>query len=126
MSTRIVLINALFDQFQAFLVELCEMYPSDEDFQTFLTTIKLLRTTNPSLLPKYIYEHTSQFESQILQKDESFFINYSFVEYGEHVNLDIFTKLKTYVQSMNAKNKENVWKYIQNIFKLANTLNKLS
>lgn len=125
MSTRIVLINALFDQFQSFMIELSEMYPQDEDFGTFLTTIKLLRTTNPSLLPKYIYEHTSQFEEQIMKKDEGFFINYSFVEYGEHVNLDIFTKLKNYVQSMNDKNKENVWKYIQNIFKLANTLNKL-
>lgn len=125
MSTRIVLINALFDQFQSFMIELSEMYPEDEDFATFLTTIKLLRTTNPSLLPKYIYEHTSQFEDQIMKKDVGFFINYSFVEYGEHVNLDIFTKLKNYVQSMNDKNKENVWKYIQNIFKLANTLHKL-
>lgn len=125
MSTRIVLINALFDQFQSFMIELSEMYPQDEDFGTFLTTIKLLRTTNPSLLPKYIYEHTSQFEEQIMKKDEGFFINYSFVEYGDQVNLDIFTKLKNYVQSMNDKNKENVWKYIQNIFKLANTLRKL-
>ena len=125
MSTRIVLLNALFDQFQSFIVELSEMYPNDDDFKSFLTTIKLIRSTNPSLVPKYIYEHTNQFEKQIVEKDESFFINYSFVEYGEHVDLDIFSKLKQYLKSMDQKSKENVWKYIQNIFKLANTLNKL-
>jgi hypothetical protein len=126
MSTRIVLMNALFDQFQSFLAELSEMYPEDDDFQSFLTTIKLIRNTNPSLLPKYIFEHTTQFEEQILSKNESFFMNYSFVEYGDQVNLDIFSKLKQYVQTMDAKSKENVWKYIQNIFKLASSLNKTS
>lgn len=126
MSTRIVLMNALFDQFQAFMLELCEMYPNDEDFGTFLTTLKLIRSTNPSLVPKYIYEHTSQFESQIMAKDIRFFMDYSFVEYGEHVDLDIFSKLKQYLETMDEKSKENVWKYVQNIFKLSNTLNKLS
>jgi hypothetical protein len=108
------------------MVELCEMYPNDDDFGTFLTTLKLVRSTNPSLIPKYIYEHTSQFESQILSKDESFFINYSFTEYGENIDLDIFSKLKTYLQTMDEKSKDNVWKYVQNIFKLANSINKMS
>ena len=123
MANRVVLLNALFDQFQSFIRELQDMYPNDDDFSTFATTLKLVRSTNPSLVAKYIFEHTSQFESQILQKDERFFLEYSFVEYGEHVDLDIFTKLKTYLQTMDEKSKENVWKYIQNIFKLAKTLN---
>ncbi len=126
MSTRIVLLNALFDQFQSFMTELCEMYPSDEDLVSFLTTLKLVRSTNPSLIPKYVYEHTNQFEKQIMEKDQSFFIDYSFVEYGNDVDLDIFSKLKKYYQTMDEKSKESVWKYVQNIFKLANTLNKLS
>lgn len=95
--------NALFDQFQAFMLELCEMYPTDDDFKSFLTTLKLVRNTNPSLVPKYISQHTDQFEKQILSKDESFFINYSFVEYGESVDLDIFSKLKQYLKSMDEK-----------------------
>lgn len=124
MANRVVLLNALFDQFQSFLGELQEMYPNDEDFSTFSTTLKLVRSTNPSLVAKYIFEHTSQFESQILQKDERFFLDYSFVEYGEHVDLDIFGKLKSYLKTMDEKSKENVWKYIQNIFKLAKTLSQ--
>ena len=123
MATRVVLLNALFDQFQSFVSELHAMYPNDADFGAFLTTLKLMRSTNPSLVATYIFEHTSQFESQILQKDERFFLDYSFTEYGEHVDLDIFSKLKGYLQTMDQKSKENVWKYIQNIFKLAKSLN---
>lgn len=122
MANRIVLLNALFDQFQSFVSELHSMYPNDEDFGAFLTTLKLMRSTNPSLVATYIYENTSQFESQILQKDEGFFMQYSFTEYGEHVDLDIFGKLKGYLETMDEKSKENVWKYIQNIFKLAKML----
>jgi hypothetical protein len=122
MANRIVLLNALFDQFQSFVGELRDMYPNDEDFGAFLTTLKLMRSTNPSLVATYIYDNTRQFESQILQKDERFFIDYSFTEYGEHVDLDIFGKLKGYLKTMDQKSKENVWKYIQNIFKLAKSL----
>jgi hypothetical protein len=122
MATRVVLLNALFDQFQSFLTELRDMYPDDDDFATFLTTLRLIRSTNPSMIATYVYDHTNQFESQILQKDERFFLEHSFTEYGEHVDLDIFGKLKRYVQVMDEKSKENVWKYIQNIFKLSKTL----
>jgi hypothetical protein len=122
MSNRVVLLNALFDQFQSFVSELHAMYPTDDDFGAFLTTLKLMRSTNPSLVATYIFEHTSQFETQILEKDERFFLDYSFREYGEHVDLDIFTKLKSYLQTMDEKSKENIWKYIQYIFKLAKAL----
>lgn len=124
MASRIVLLNALFDQFQSFISELQEMYPTDDDFSAFLTTLKLMRSTNPAMVATYIFEHTGQFENQILQKDESFFLDYSFIEYGEHVDLDIFSKLKGYLKTMDQKSKENVWKYIQNIFKLAKTLSQ--
>lgn len=124
MANRVVLLNALFDQFQSFVGELQGMYPDDGDFGAFLTTLKLMRSTNPSLVATYIFEHTSQFETQILKKEESFFLEYSFTEYGEHVDLDIFSKLKGYLQTMDQKSKENVWKYIQNIFKLAKSLSQ--
>jgi hypothetical protein len=123
MANRVVLLNALFDQFQSFATELSYMYPNDDDFATFVTTLKLMRSTNPSLLATYIYEHTNQFEKRIMEKDERFFLEYSFTEYGNDVDLDIFSKLKGYLQTMDEKSKENVWKYIQNIFKLAKSLN---
>jgi len=125
MASKIVLMNALYDQFFSFLNELIEIYPDDVDFSIFLSTLKMLKTTNPSLLPTYIVEYTTQFNDQILNGDESFFIDYSFEEYSEHVDLNIFSKLKKYFKEMNEKSKQNVWKYTQNIVKLSVAINNL-
>jgi hypothetical protein len=101
------------------------MYPDDPDFSMFLTSIKLLRSTNPSLVIKYIYENTQQFDQQILSKDEKFFLDYSFSEYSSDVDLNIFSKLKQYITTMSPVTKENVWKYIQNIYRLSKAISTL-
>jgi len=119
MASKIALMNAMFDQFTSFVTELVGMYPDDADFAMFLTTLKLMRTTNPSLLVKYVYENTNSFEEKILNKDEGFFIDYSFEEYSNDVDLNIFMKLKEYVKTMSPSSKDNVWKYIQNIYRLS-------
>ncbi len=125
MASKITLMNAVFDQFTSFMNELIEMYPDDPDFSLFLNSLKLMRTTNPSLLIKYVYENTSNFEQQILSKDEKFFINYSFSEYSNDVDLNIFSKLKQYIETMSSSTKENVWKYIQNIYRLSKAVSNL-
>ena len=117
MASKGVLMNALFDQFVSFVKELTEMYPNDSDFSLFLTSIKMIRMTNPSLLVNYVNDTTSKYEDQILKKDEKFFLENSFTEYD--VDANIFDKLKTYIRSMTDSDKENVWKYIQNITRLA-------
>jgi hypothetical protein len=122
MASKSILMTAMFDQFISFTSELIEMYPEDSDFPLFLTTLKMMKMTNPSLVAKYVYDNTNQFEKQILNKDEQFFINYSFSEYSNNVDLNIFSKLKNYITSMNESSKENVWKYIQNIFKLSKAI----
>jgi len=122
MASRPVLITALYDQFFSFTKELQEMYPDDADFSLFTTTLKMLKSSNPSLLVKYIYDNTIQFEEKILNQDEAFFLDYSFSEYGNDVDLNIFSKLKQYFAKMNQPSKDSVWKYIQNIFSLSKAL----
>lgn len=122
MASKSVLMNAVFDQFTAFIGELTEMYPNDPDFSLFSNSLKLLKTTNPSLVITYVYENTIQFEQQILNKDEKFFLDYSFSEYSNDVDLNIFVKLKEYISSMSPASKENVWKYIQNIYRLSKAI----
>lgn len=123
MASKSVLLNALYDQFSSFVNELCQMYPDDPDFPLFLTTIKMLKMTNPSLLGKYVYENTIEFEDQIMNKEEQFFLNHDFQSNG--VNIDILSKLKTYVGAMSSDNKEHVWKYCQNIIRLAKAVQGL-
>ena len=118
MASKLVLTTALFDQFSSFVTELSEMYPDDPDFPLFLTTLRLLRATNPSMLAKYILENTAPYEDHILTKNEAFFLEHTFESHGD-LNMDILAKLKGYVASMSSTSKESVWKYCQNILRLA-------
>lgn len=126
MATRPVLLTALFDQFTSFVTELSGMYPDDPDFPLFLTSVRLLKTTNPSLISKYIHESISEYEDKIMAKDEKFFLDYSFDSHSEQVDMNIIQKLKQYVNAMSAESKENVWKYVQNIARLSKACESLS
>lgn len=119
MSAKTALMSALFDQFTSFLEELRDMYPDDNDFPMFITSIKVLKNTNPVMLTKYIYENTEKFGDKIMSKDEDFFLANNFEEYNGYVDMNLFGKLKTYVSTMSPSSKDSVWKYCQNIFRLA-------
>jgi len=120
MASKPMLMTALFDQFTSFLTELSEMYPEDIDFSMCSTSVRLLRSTNPSMLAKYIYENTNKYEDKIMARDEKFFIDTDFSEYSEFIkDMNIFEKLKQYVANMSDASKESVWKYCQNIIRLA-------
>jgi hypothetical protein len=49
-----ILIEAFFSQFNSFMGELKQMYPDDEDFPVFITTLSLMRSTNPMLVLNYV------------------------------------------------------------------------
>jgi hypothetical protein len=119
MASKPVLLSALFDQFTSFLSELKEMYPEDTDFPMFLTSIRITRTANPSILPKYISEFAGEYEDQIMKKNETFFLENEYSDYSSYVNMDIFGKLKKYFTRMSQESKDNVWKYCQNIMRLS-------
>jgi len=120
MASKAVLLTAFFDQFSSFLTELHEMYPQDTDFPMFTTGLRVFKSTNPSMFIRYIRDYAAPYEEVILKKDEKFFIDNSFSEYSEQVSdMNIFKKLKEYYVSMSPDSKENVWKYCQNIIRLA-------
>ena len=112
--------TAFYEQLTGFVKELSEMYPDDPDFPLYLSGISLMKSTNPSLIIKGIREHTEKFQDKIQEKNDSFFLDYSFSEYEGDVNSNIFVKLKEYVAGMTPDTKKNVWQYIDNITRLAN------
>jgi hypothetical protein len=119
MSTKVVLLKALLTQFKAFLGELRKMYPDDTDFPTFQNALSLLEM-NPIAVATYVKEHiVDRHGDKIAQRDESFFLQRSYDEVSDDVNLDVIQKLKGYVLEMDAKTKETVWQYIEIIGKLA-------
>jgi len=121
MSKR-VLISAFFEQFVSFSKELCAMYPDDADFSMFANTLGLMKMTNPSMVVKYVADNVLQYEEKIMAKDESFFMQNEFSEYQTDIDMNVFSKLKQYVEKMSASSKEHVWKYIQNIVRLTKAI----
>ena len=119
MASKVTLMMALFDQFTTFILELSEMYPDDPDFSMFLSSVRIAKSANPNIVVKYIYESTYPYEQEIMNKDEKFFLTSSFEEHKENVDMDVFSKMKQYFATMTTESKESVWKYSQNIIRLA-------
>ena len=119
---RSVLVNAFFDQLLVFMGELKEMYPSDPDFSLGITSVRMIKVVNPGIMSKYFYESAKQFEDEILSKNEKFFLDHSFGEFGDNVDFNLLAKLKQYVAGMSQNSKDNVWTYVQTLYKLARAL----
>ncbi len=114
-----ILIDTFFNQFTDFLKQLENMYPDDTDFPVFLTTLDLLKSTNPMLVVKFVKENiVDLYKDKILNKDESFFLDQDYTKHGD-VDLNIVHKLKKYVKDMSSNSKDVVWKYIELLMKLA-------
>ena len=113
-----VLIDAFFNQFLSFIGELKQMYPEDDDFPVFITTLSLMKSTNPMLVVNFVKtEIVDLYGEKIAVRDESFFLNQDYAARGD-VDLNIVDKLKQYIQGMSGETKETVWKYIEIITKL--------
>ena len=119
MASKTVLMTALFDQLTSLVKEMIGMYPEDDMFPFYLTTISLMKNTNPSMFVKYINDNIGPYEKQITNREEKFFLDRSFNEYDGHFDLNIFSKLKEYIVGMSPESKQNVWKYTENIMRLA-------
>jgi hypothetical protein len=112
------IVNAFFDQLITFLGELNDMYPDDPDFPIGLTSVKLMRTMNPTMLVKMYYDNAKPYHSEIMSRNEKFFLDHSFSDV-EDAYFNILDKLKQYVQGMSEASKKVVWVYIENLYKLS-------
>jgi hypothetical protein len=115
--SRKIFIDVFFDQFLAFINELKQMYPEDTDFNTFLTTLNLLKNTNPMLVVNYIKSEVIDiYEDKITKRDETFFLERNYSQ--KNADMNIIFKLKEYVKGMSSASKEVVWQYIDLLMKL--------
>jgi hypothetical protein len=81
-----------------------------------------MKMTNPSLVVKYVADNVLQYEDKIMSKDETFFMQNEFAEYQSDIDMNVFSKLKQYIENMSPSSKEHVWKYIQNIVRLTKAI----
>jgi len=121
MAPNIALVKAFYDQLITFLGELKEMYPDDPDFALGVTSVKMMRTMNPTMWVKVFFDSAKAYESEILTKNEKFFLDHSFDDIQD-MDFNILAKLKQYVIGMSDDSKKVVWIYVENLYKLAKVI----
>ena len=97
------------------------MYPDDPDFALGVTSVKMMRTMNPTMWVKVFFDSAKAYESEILTKNEKFFLDHSFDDIQD-MDFNILAKLKQYVIGMSDDSKKVVWIYVENLYKLAKVI----
>ena len=72
------LLDAFFNQFSAFLDEVCRIYPDQTEFRAYYTILKLMRSTNPMMVIAEFRRNVGQYETELRKKDDSFFLAQSY------------------------------------------------
>lgn len=112
-------LSAFCTQLVNLITNLKELYPNDKDIAVSLTTVSLLKSTNPRQLLNIFTTYVLKYEKSILEKDEKFFLDTNFIEDckvdKEDVNYadTVMNNLKKYWNEMDKESKENIWKYFQ-------------
>ena len=112
-------LTAFNTQLDRLLENLINYFPGNDNFKNFQTIFSLLKTTNPrkimSLFKTYV---TDKYKTQILDKNEEFFMKNKFEEEKSNIKNDnyaddLIKQLKEHWCMIDEKNKEIIWKYFQ-------------
>lgn len=119
MSKKIYL-DAFFNQYEDFLVQLKTVFPEDPDWKVYLSGLAIFRRTNPTMIVQKTWMYVSKFQDVIEKRDETFFMerDYSDLSEGEPIEQTV-QKLKNMWSTLSVENKQIVWEFVSNITKLA-------
>ncbi len=109
--SKIAYLKGFYDQFYKFLDEMSELYPEDPDFRTFETFLRGIQRANPMKAAQVFHETTAKFSDQIEARDETFFLQYNYAEYGGDT-MDIIGKLSAYYKSLTDDSRKAIWEYL--------------
>lgn len=97
------------------------MIPNNEDLQLAKNMFHIPIMTKENIYLEHFYENAKTYESQIMSKDEEFFINFDISELF-NVTPDVNEKhkeAKHIWQNFDPQSKNALWQYVQVLFKLA-------
>lgn len=103
------------DTIQEFLADLIKVFPDDTDMQVYHVGLKGLCMMCPEKVYQEFYDSvTVPYYERIRTKDEAFFMSHDFNDVKEVPDgVRILNKTMGYWKSLNADDKETVWKYLR-------------
>ena len=118
-------VNIFNTKLREFISDLIRVYPEDEDLKKFKTSINMLLVMSDSQIIKLYNEYVfSKYQTQILNKDEEFFMNHDYkdevnnIEESYEFTEKLINKIKSYWSTMTEDNKKIVWTYFTLLTKL--------
>lgn len=103
------------------MVEDCILvFPQDNQFRLYKNAAELLSKFNPRKPCSVYKEYASMYKTQIINKDETFFLNEDYskidaVQQDEGDVLNFIYKMKTCWKQLSEDNKEKIWKYLNTL-----------
>jgi hypothetical protein len=116
LSLYLLVICCFNTQLERLINDLCNYFPENKDLKKFDTVFQLLKQSNPRKILEIFKQHiTNKYKDNILSKDETFFLNYNFVEETKDNNYagELMVRLKENWNVIDESNKETIWKYFQ-------------
>jgi hypothetical protein len=114
--TSISAFNEMMDQF---MVELKQTFPEEKALGKYYTGFDLLRKSNPRKVVVEFMNEITPFASQIMGKDEQFFLNNT-------VNLpavlDEMNIRSHWMGDISQATKDAIWQYLQTLYMLGTTI----
>jgi hypothetical protein len=101
--------------------ELIELFPEETEFNTLKTAIELVKKTNPRLMVEIFRSYIDLWKTQILSRDESFFManDYDEITQGDDYFKTLIERLKKHWDTLSENNKNSIWKYLETLIKIA-------
>jgi hypothetical protein len=104
------------EQVLNFLNEISRLFPEDKGLKTFYHTVDFMKKTNPREIMNQFKEFVYPYKSQILSKDESFFLNNSFSDsIKDNNSISEMLRIKTIWTSgkLTQNDKDCIWNYFK-------------
>lgn len=117
--------NIFNQKLREFVNDLIAVFPNDTDLYSFKTSLNMIGLVNErQMIDLFIRFVHKSYKTQILNRDESFFLTHTYNDEISHagdnnITSQLIAKIKSYWVDMSPENKDIVWTYFGVLIRLA-------
>lgn len=112
-------------QFENLMNDLIIVFPDDGQLRFMHHSVKIILLTDEEYIYQVYHKYvTEPYSNQLMKREEEFFLdnNYEDIQGNMNDGINIIKKVKSYWKILSDKNKEIIWKYLQNMCVLTTKL----
>lgn len=128
-SQKSMILKAFNSTLSEFLNEMCTIFPENVQLKMGKRSQEMITKMNPSLIIKSWEKHVNDsYYEHIMKSDLTFFLEKDYTQDMQSLGgcdtaLEFISNIKSPIKSLDEKNKETAFTYIQNLCKLSYAYN---